>query len=148
MRIRNRNCWICDTPAIGEDGVSLEPFELSVALQAVAHQRCLPLAELARRSVYKAEGEKLGPNRRPKLHLRTSGSGNLLFCKHTAERMRRLGAVRDFGGVIAFSAREDACAVCARELATQIENVLGRARRLAASVRFTQRRHIDDSVKE
>jgi hypothetical protein len=123
--VRGPNCWICDEPALRADGSSLEPFELSAALLAVAHVRCLPLADLARRGVYQtADPARLGPNRLPVLHIRTSGNG--LLCKNELEPptgpKRRLGDICDFGGVLHFVDREDACAVCARELADQVRH--------------------------
>src|SRR5262245_40889472 len=118
MRVCSRNCWICLEPALSESGHALEPFEPNVALHAVAHVRCLPFAELARRSTYRADSEKLGANREAKLHIRTSGNG--LLCKNDLEPKRRVGALRDFGSVLQFSQRSDACAVCARELEAHV----------------------------
>jgi hypothetical protein len=132
MRVRSRNCWICFEPALSESGAALEPFEPSIALAAVAHVRCLPLAELARRSVYRADGEKLGPNREAKLHVRTSGNG--LLCKNDLEPKRRVGALREFGGVHRFSQRSDACVACARELEAQVAHTIDRSRAQARVV--------------
>lgn len=133
MHVSNRNCWICEQPAIDDRGAPFEKLEVNTALQRVAHQRCTPLAELATRSVYRAvDGTRLGPNRRLALHVRTSGSRGgrrgLLLCKNTSEMMRRLGDVRRFGGAFGFSGRADACGICAREYALQVERMLGRIR--------------------
>lgn len=120
---RTRACWICGTLALDEQGHPIEPLADGSTLQHVAHHRCTPLADLARRSVYQAVGEKLGPNRSPKLHVRTGGPSTLFLCKNTNRGMRRVGSVQQFGGVLAFSSRPDACAVCARELAAQVSHV-------------------------
>lgn len=131
--VRSANCWICVEPALNSDGSAIEPFELSVALAAVAHVRCLNLADLARRSVYRTRNDdRFGPNRIAALHIRTSGNG--LLCKNDRERepKARVGAVRDFGGVLHFGEREGACAVCARELAAQVERRVPWVRSLLA----------------
>jgi hypothetical protein len=137
--VRGRSCWICVTPAIALDGSALEPIELDAALDAVAHLRCLPLADLARRSVYRADGEKLGARCIPKLHIRSGGaggsSGRSLLCKNSAVPKRRVGVVRDFSGVHGFSTRDDACAVCARELAAQSAHLLAREERQRSRAR-------------
>lgn len=119
--VRSPNCWICHEPALRADGSSLEPFELSAALKMVAHARCRPLADLARRGVYRTRNtERLTANQVAVLHIRTSGNG--LLCKNDRERepKARVGTLRDFGGVLHFGERPDACAVCARELAAQV----------------------------
>lgn len=129
LRVVSRNCWICEAPALDAEGKGLEPFDVNTALQRAQHARCLPLAELARRAVYQTDDRRLG-DRPAKLHIRTSGAGTLLLCKHDAESKRRVGAVRDFGSVHRFSAREDACAVCAAELAGQVQRILARSMRM------------------
>lgn len=132
LKVRSRNCWICTEPALAPDGSGLEPFGVNAALAAVEHVRCQPLADLARRSVYRTRNDdRFGDERVAVLHIRTSGKW--LLCKNDRERepKARVGALRDFGSVLRFGDRPDACVVCARELAGQVERIrerYGRAR--------------------